>query len=124
MVKAVYPKSCVQFGLRRAQGPNGGLTASAFSFLGGFSGTSNIKAAQLFDIPCLGSMSHAFITSFTELSEVNDFVVNGIDIKERAIAIRKELGWETHDGELASFLAFAKTFVNNFKSLIDTYSTI
>lgn len=98
MAKAVYPKSCLEFGLRRAQGPNGGLTASAYAFLGGFTGTSNIKASQIFMIPCIGSMSHAFITSFTDLDEVDDFEINGVNIKERSIEIRQELGWSTHDG--------------------------
>lgn len=87
-------------------------------------GTSNIKASQLFSIPCVGSMSHAFITSFSSLEDVKSFEVNRVDIKARAIEIRKELGWKTHDGELAAFLGFAKTFPNNFKPLIDTYSTL
>ena len=65
MAKAIYPKSCVEFGIRRAQGPDGGLSASAYAFLGGFEGTSNMKASQIYQMRCLGTMSHAFITSFT-----------------------------------------------------------
>lgn len=124
MCKAVHPKSCLEFGLRRAQGPNGGLSASAYAYLGGFSGTSNVKASQLYKIPSIGSMSHAFITSFTSLKEVEDFNFNGVDIPARALEIRKELGWKTHDGELASFLGFAKAFPHNFKTLVDTYNTL
>jgi nicotinate phosphoribosyltransferase len=37
MKRAAGPKvDCVEFGLRRAQGPNGALTATKYSFLGGF----------------------------------------------------------------------------------------
>lgn len=43
-------------------------------------------------------MSHAFITSFTDLDEVDDFEINGVNIKERSLEIRHELGWSTHDG--------------------------
>lgn len=69
-------------------------------------------------------MSHAFITSFTSLNEIEDFYLNGVDIPARALQIRKELGWKTHDGELASFLGFAKAFPHNFKTLVDTYNTL
>lgn len=31
---------------------------------------------------------------------------------------------KTHDGELAAFISYAKTFSQNFKTLIDTYSTL
>lgn len=40
------------------------------------------------------------------------------------MAIREELKLSTHDAELAAFLSYARTFSNNFKTLIDTYSTL
>lgn len=88
MVKAVNRKKCLEFGFRRAQGPDGGLSASIYSYLGGFSGTSNIKASQLHGIPCIGSMSHAYITSFTDIGEAPSFEINGVDIVKRSLEIR------------------------------------
>ena len=67
MVTAANNKKCIEFGLRRAQGPDGGLSASQYSYLGGFSGTSNAICGKMFGIPTVGTMSHAFITSFNSL---------------------------------------------------------
>lgn len=124
MARAVHPKACIEFGLRRAQGPDGGMSASVYSYLGGFSGTSNVRIAEKEAVPCYGTMSHAFITSFGGLEEAPSFTVNEVDIRQKAVEIRKELGWKTHDGELAAFLAYAKAFPNSFRTLIDTYSTL
>lgn len=61
------------FGLRRSQGL-GGYHATRASVIGGFNGTSNVKAGQDFDIPIVGTMAHSFIQSYDdELTAFRDF---------------------------------------------------
>jgi len=66
IVQAAEGDSVLEFGLRRAQGVDGGLTASRSSYIGGCTGTSNVLAGQLFGIPVKGTHAHSWVMGFEE----------------------------------------------------------
>jgi nicotinate phosphoribosyltransferase len=59
----------IEFGLRRAQGVDGGLTAARAAYVGGCAGTSNLQAGQQFGIPVSGTQAHSWIMFFESESE-------------------------------------------------------
>ncbi len=61
----------IEFGLRRAQGPDAGIYGSRASIIGGCSSTSNVLSAQMFDIPAKGTHAHSWVLSFP--SELDAF---------------------------------------------------
>ncbi|CEF60035.1 Nicotinate phosphoribosyltransferase [Strongyloides ratti] len=129
----------LEFGLRRAQGPNGGLSASKYCFIGGFDGTSNVLAAKLFGIPAKGTQAHSFICSFNsekDLKYRNLRSKDGsmeVDIlnlcKEKIQFLYEIMSWpvdreEISQSELIAFCSYAVAFPDSFLALIDTYDVL
>lgn len=61
----------IEFGLRRAQGPDGAMGACRAAFIGGVDGTSNVLSAALLRMPAKGTHAHSWIQSFS--SELEAF---------------------------------------------------
>lgn len=62
----------VEFGYRRAQGPDGGHSASRAAWIGGCEATSNVLAGQRFGIPVMGTHAHSWVMSFDDEAEAFD----------------------------------------------------
>ncbi len=63
IVQAAEGDAVLEFGLRRAQGIDGGITASRAAFVGGCQSTSNVLAGHLYKIPVKGTHAHSWIMS-------------------------------------------------------------
>ncbi|XP_003706835.1 nicotinate phosphoribosyltransferase isoform X1 [Megachile rotundata] len=124
----------LEFGLRRAQGPDGGLSASKYSYIGGFDGTSNVLAGKLYNIPVSGTHAHSYITSFTSIDDLQERTLTHketgkvYDLLELAYkhrdAIAADVGTlvsEASSGELAALISYAIAFPQRFVALVDTY---
>lgn len=58
--------SLLEFGARRAHGPDGALTGSRAAMIGGCTATSNVLAAATYDLAASGTQAHAWITAFDD----------------------------------------------------------
>jgi nicotinate phosphoribosyltransferase len=61
---AAQGDTILEFGLRRAQGPDAGVYGARAAMIGGCHATSNVLAGQLFDVPVRGTHAHSWIMSF------------------------------------------------------------
>lgn len=101
----------MEFGLRRAQGPDAGIYGARAAVIGGCNSTSNVLTGEMFDIPVSGTHAHSWIMSFeTELDafrayartfpdaclllvDTYDTIGSGVP---NAITVFKELAAEGH----------------------------
>ena len=124
----------VEFGLRRAQGIDGGLGASRAAYIGGVAGTSNVLAGKLFGIRVMGTHAHSWVmfhgdelASFRAYADALPgnctFLVDTYDTLEgvrNAITVGKELRARGHElagvrldsGDLAHLSAEARRLLD------------
>ena len=63
---AAAGRPVAEFGLRRAQGPDGGLSAARAAYVGGCASTSNVLAGARYGIPVSGTHAHAWVMAFPD----------------------------------------------------------
>eukprot|EP00002_Diphylleia_rotans_P004891 TRINITY_DN1380_c0_g1_i1.p1 TRINITY_DN1380_c0_g1~~TRINITY_DN1380_c0_g1_i1.p1 ORF type:complete len:564 (-),score=123.57 TRINITY_DN1380_c0_g1_i1:779-2470(-) len=129
-------KTLLEFGLRRAQGPNGGMSASRYSYMGGFDGTSNVLAGMLFGMHPRGTHAHAYVTSFTGSEKEVAFLREQGNLLDKKTGTKRNLyevveryltqvsSGASSKNELIAFTNYALSFPNGFLSLVDTYDTL
>ena len=96
IVSAASGRSVIEFGSRRAHGPQAGFLAARASFIGGCTGTSNMLAGHKLGIPVFGTMAHSFIMSFEKEEEAfqhfNHIFPSGfllVDTYDSIVAVKK-----------------------------------
>jgi len=132
------PKQYFEFGLRRAQGPDGAYSASKYAMIV-FDGTSNVLVGKNHGVRVVGTTSHSHIQSFFGMRsferEVKDIMIrkngteefvrfNGFVLDAQAIVVGLLGGSSNHNqSELAAYASYAASFPDRFVALLDTYHT-
>ena len=120
IVAAAEGDPVVEFGLRRAQGMDGALSAARAAIVGGCAATSNTLAGKLYDVPVRGTQAHSWIMAFGSEKEAFEaysnvlphnclYLVdtyNSLKGAENAVAVAKEkkidmIGLRLDSGDLA-----------------------
>jgi len=127
----------LEFGLRRAQGPDGGVSASKYAIMGGFDGTSNVIAGRLYGMPVKGTHAHAYVMSYTSLSALASTTLCRKDdpakkqiefvsvvLEKRSMLYGSDGAYQTNDSELAAFISYAQAFPDGVLCLVDTFDTL
>jgi nicotinate phosphoribosyltransferase len=83
--RAAAGDTVIEFGLRRAQGPDGALSASRAAFVGGCAATSNVLAGQRFGIPVGGTHAHSLVMVFDR--EVDAFLAYAEAMPNNAVLL-------------------------------------
>jgi nicotinate phosphoribosyltransferase len=111
VVLAARGDPVLEFGLRRAQGFDGALSASRAAWVGGCAATSNVMAGRLFGIPVSGTHGHSWVMVFDDdlsafrayaaaLPNNSTFLVDTYDSRQgvqRAIQVGEELRARGHE---------------------------
>lgn len=64
----------MEFGLRRAQGPDAGIYGARAAIIGGCNSTSNVLTAKMYGVPCSGTHAHSWVMSFeSELEAFREY---------------------------------------------------
>ena len=69
VVEAAAGRGVVEFGTRRAHGPEAGTLAARAAYVGGCIGTSNVEAGFRFGIPTYGTLAHSFVMAYDDEGE-------------------------------------------------------
>jgi nicotinate phosphoribosyltransferase len=75
-------KRVFDFALRRTHGRDAGIKVARSSFIAGFSGTSNVLAGKLYNIPVVGTMAHSYVMSFKH--EIDSFLAYAETFPDKA----------------------------------------